>query len=269
VASYMDIARDLRRRIDKGEWSPGDKLPSLRQLASEAEYDTRKDTVDEAFGVLVGWNYIRRKRGTPAVVVDRAAPKVRLAIGRRIGRNEYGYLYNPSAGHWAPIGVPDRSWVELRTVPDVAVLLDLDPSGWVLGRHRVVGPGGVEPAQTTTTYMAEWLGREMDVDDTGPGGWIEQVEQRLVPGPVRWNCTVTSRLPLEHEAEDLGLTLAMPVLVLAFTITGYKHRRPLAVDVMTFDASRFEVEYPVTRSAEAHWPVSPATERNRPIPHSN
>lgn len=269
MTDYMSIARDLRERLNNGEWSPNDKMPSLRTFAGESQYNTTKAAVDEAFNVLVGWGYIRRRRGTPAVVVDRTAPKVRLAIGRRVRRNEYGYLYNPSAGHWAPIRPPRRSWVDLRTVPDVAVLLDLEPSGRVLARHRVVGPGGVEPAQTTTTYLVEELGRELDVENTGPGGWIEQVEQRLVPGPVRWNCTVTSRLPLEHEAEDLGLTLASPVLVLAFTITGHKQRRPLAVDVMTFDATRFEVEYPVTRSAEAKWPVTPATERNVPVPNSN
>jgi hypothetical protein len=57
----------------------------------------------------------------------------------------------------------------------------------------------------------------------------------------------------------------MPVLVLAITITGHKQRRPLAVDVMTFDASRFEVEFTVTRSAEARWPVPAATERNVPV----
>jgi GntR family transcriptional regulator len=261
----MEIARDLRRRIDEGEWSPGAKLPSLRELASELWYNTTKDTANEALNVLVGWNYIRQRRGTSAVVLDRASPKVRLAIGRHIGRNEYGYLYNPSAGHWSPIGDPTRSWVDLRTVPDVATLLDIGPTGQVLGRHRVVGPGGLEAAQTTTTYLVDWLGRELDVDDTGPGGWIEKVEQDLVPGPVRWNCTVTSRLPLEHEADDLGITLAMPVLVLSFAITGHKQRKALAVDVMTFDASRFEVEYPVTRSAEARWPVPPATERNVPV----
>jgi GntR family transcriptional regulator len=265
----MEIARDLRQRIDDGEWSPGDKLPSLRQLASVHWFDSSKDTVDEALNVLVGWNYIRQRRGTSAVVVDRSAPKVRLAIGRHIKRNEYGYLYNPSAGHWSPLGLPDRSWVDLRTVPDVAVLLDLAPTGQVLRRHRVVGPGGTEPAQTTTTYMVEWLGRELDVDDTGPGGWIEQVEQRLVPGPVRWKRHVTSRLPLEHEADDLGITLAMPVLVLAFAITGHKQRRPLAVDVMTFDASRFELVDVPARSLEAKWPVPAATERNLPVSNSN
>jgi GntR family transcriptional regulator len=265
----MDIARDLRRRIDTGEWSPGAKLPSLRKFAGEDEYNVAKNVVDEAFNVLVGWNCIRRRRGTSAVVVDRTAPKVRLGIGRQVGRNEFGYLYNPSAGHWSPLRTPDRSWVELRSVPDVALLLDLEPTGRVLARHRVVGPGGLEPAQTTTTYLAEWLGRQLDVDDTGAGGWIERVEQDMELGPVRWNCTVTSRLPLEHEADDLGLTLAMPVLVLSFAITGHKQRRPLAVDVMTFDASRFEVEYPITRSVEAKWPTRPATERNVPVPDSN
>jgi len=267
VAGYMDIARDLRRRIDDGEWAPGVKLPSLRQLAGEDWFNVSKDTVDEALNVLVGWNYIRQRRGTSAVVVDRATPKIRLALGRSIGRNEYGYLYNPSGGHWAPVGVPDRSWVDLRTVPDVAVLLDRPTTERVLARHRVVGPGGVEPAQTTTTYIVEELGRELDIEDTGPGGWIERVEQDKKLGPVRWKPTVNARRPLEHEAQDLGLTLDSVVLVLAFTITGHKQRRPLAVDVLTFDASRFEVEYPVTRAPEAKWPVAPATERNVPVPY--
>jgi len=164
---------------------------------------------------------------------------------------------------------PRRMWVDLRTVPDVAMRLDLPLTGRVLARHRVVGPGGIEPAQTTTTYLAEWLGRQLDVTETGAGGWIDRVEQDLDLGPVRWTRYTTSRLPLEHEAEDLGITLATPVLVLSFLITAHRQRQPLAVDVMTFDASRFELEDVVNRSAEAKWPVDPATERNTPVSNSN
>lgn len=267
MARYVEVARDLRERLEAHEWTTGEKLPPVRKLASD--YGVRLEVITEAFALLVGWNYIRVRRGTSAVVHDRAAPKARLPIGRTIDHNEDGYLYNPNAGHWPPLTTPDRAWVDLRTVPDVAMLLDVDPSGQVLARHRVVGPGGTEPAQTTTTYLVEWLGRELDVDDTGPGGWIEQVERRLVPGPVRWRRTVTSRLPLEREANDLGITLTTPVLVLAFTITGHKQRTPLAVDVMTFDSSRYELEEAVTRSTKAKWPPPPATQRNVPVPDSN
>lgn len=266
MARYVDIARDLQKRIDAGEWTPGVKLPPVRKLSSD--YGVRPPVIVEAYAVLGGWGYISVRRGASAVVLDRGAPKTPLPIGRVVDRNEFGYVYNPSAGHWPPVKPPARAWVELRTVPEVARMLEVDPRGRVLARHRVVGPEGTDPAQTTTTYLVEWLGRQLDVDDTGPGGWIDQVEQRIVPGPVRWRRTTTSRLPREQEARDLGITLTSPVLVVAFTVTGHKQRSPLAVDVMTFDASRFELEDAVTRSADAKWPVRPATERNAPVSDS-
>lgn len=264
MTRYLEIARDLRERLNVAEWKPGERLPSSRALC--AEYGVKKEVVIEALQVLQGWGFVRIPVKAAAIVLDRAAPKIKLTIGQSIGRNEYGYLYNPNAGHWGPIGVPSRRWISVDEVPELTHRLEVGRGAQLLARHRVVGPE--EPLQTTTTYMAEWLGRKMDRDDTGPGGWLERVERDLGMGPVRWRCAVSSRLPSEQEAGDLGLALAMPVLSLAFTITGAGASRPMAVDVMTFDASRFEVEYAVQRSAAARWPTTPATERNAPVPDS-
>lgn len=221
----------------------------------------------EALAVLTGWNFVRVPPKAAAIVLDRAAPKIKLVIGKTIDRNEYGYVYNPNAGHWGPIGVPSRRWLSIDEVPELTYRLELGAGARLLARHRVVGPE--EPMQTTTTYMPEWLGRLLDVEDTGPGGWLDRVEHDMGHGPVRWRCSVTSRLPTEQEATDLQIGLTMPVLVLSFTITAKGHKTPLAVDVMTFDASRFEVEYPVQRSSAARWPTSPATHRNAPVPDTN
>lgn len=264
MARYLEIARELQKRLKSREWAPGDKLPSVRTLS--AYYGADKRVVNEALQVLQGWGHVRVPTKAAAIVLDRATPKIKLSIGRTVDRNEYGYVYNPNAGHWGPIGEPSRRWLTIDEVPELTHQLELGPGARLLARHRVVGPE--EPMQTTTTYMVEWLGRKLDVTDTGPGGWLDRVEHDMGHGPVRWHPSVSSRLPNEQEAKDLGLSLAMPVLVLAFAITGHGHRLPMAVDVMTFDASRFEVEYVAQRSAAARWPTTPATERNSPVPHT-
>lgn len=264
MARYLEIARDLRKRMDEREWAPGDKLPPVRNLSSL--YGADKGVISEALSVLIGWNYVRTSRGG-ATVLDRSAPKIKLQIGRVIDRNEYGYIYNTHAGHWSPIGVPSRRWLLIDEVPELMHRLELGPGAWLLARHRVVGPE--EPMQTTTTYMAEWLGRLLDVDDTGAGGWLDRVEHDMGYGPVSWEPSVQSRLPTEQEASDLGIALTMPVLSLSFTITGKGHKAPMAVDVMTFDGARFELEYVAQRTRAARWKTQLATERNAPVPDTN
>ncbi len=265
MARYLEIARDLRARLKSGEWKPGERLPPTRTLASA--YEVRQDVATEALQVLQGWSFVRVPQKAAAVVLDRTAPKIKLAIGTTIDRNEFGYIYNPNAGHWGPIGVPTRQWVTIDDVPELTHPLSLRPGARLLARHRVVGPE--EPMQTTTTYMVEWLGQLLDVDDTGAGGWIERVERDMGHGPVRWKPSTASRMPTEQEAADLGISLKSPVLAITFVITGKGHKAPLAADVMVFDASRFEVEYTLKRSPAARWPTAPATQRNAPVPDSN
>lgn len=258
MQKYLRIARDLRERLDAGEWDPGAKLPPVRKLADD--YGVHQPTIGEAIKALAGWGYVRQRPRSGVVVLDRTAPKIPLSIGRSIHYNDLGYYYNDCAGHWSPIGMPTRGWVELDH--EVARRLERPVGSRALARHRVVGPG--EPAQTTTTYLAPELGERLDVDDTGPGGWMQVAERDMGYGPLRWRCAVSSRGPLEREAADLDLSLAANVLVLAFTVTSRAAEQPLAVDVMTFDGARFELEYPVPRSSAARWPPPLATGRNRP-----
>lgn len=262
MASYEKMADDLRIRLDQGEWMPGGRLPSMRTLAGD--YQVEVNTARKAVTLLATRGYVRIRGGVGAIVLDRAVRPTPLSIGRSIGYHpQWGYIYNPSAGDWLPIGTPDRSWVALDH--EVADLLEVLPGTRALARHRVVGPPS-GPAQTTTTFFGSTLGPRFDGDSTGPGGWMQQAEQDMGLGPLTWWCKVRSRLATERESADLDLPRVAPVLVLAFVITSRKGSAPLAVDVMTFDATRFEVEYPVRRSRAARWPVPLATGENRPLP---
>lgn len=260
VAPYEEIARDLRGRLDAAEWQPGDLLPSVRTLAGDYQVDI--NTANKAVNRLAQWGYVRIREKTRTVVRDRSVPLEPLPVGQSIGYHpRWGYLYNPAAGDWAPIGTPDRAWVQVDH--EVADLLEVPPGTRVLTRHRVVGPPD-GPAQTTTTYFSPSLSERLDVDDTGPGGWMQRVEQ--ADGPLRWRCAVSANLAGERAARDLDVAEGSPVLVLSFPITAGRSRTPVAVDVMTFDARRFRAEHPVPRSAAARYPPTPATGRNAPLP---
>lgn len=260
MQKFLAIARDLREQLDAGVWAPGEKLPPVRELAER--YRVHPPTVGEATSTLARWGYVQKRPRSGVVVLDRTAPKIPLTIGRAIHHNDLGYYYNDAAGHWSPCATPDRAWVQLDH--DIARRLERPVGHTALARHRVVGPGD-DPAQTTTTYLPSPLGELFDTDDTGPGGWMQTLERDMGHGPLRWQCAVSSRFPTEREAVDLDLPADASVLVLVFTVTSRKSSLPVAVDVMTFDGSRFEIEYPVPRAREAKWPPPPATGRNLPL----
>jgi GntR family transcriptional regulator len=58
------VERDLRSRLDAGEWQPGDQLPALDDLA--AHYSTSRETVARVERKLAGEGLlvIRERWGT-------------------------------------------------------------------------------------------------------------------------------------------------------------------------------------------------------------
>lgn len=271
MARYVDIADDLRKRVELGEWAVGEPLPSVRFLAGD--YQVSIATALRAVQHLAAAGYVRITSGSGVVVIDWLAAKTPLRIGASIGYDPVmGYIYNPAAGDWAPLAMPTRRRLPARLAgARVMSLLGVDPSTTLLARHRVVGPDGT-PEQVSTTWFAPSVIEQFDVDDTGPGGWMQQVEQPadVTPGgrdlgPLAWRCLVSSRPAAPDEATDLKLGRDAGVLVLTFPITPRGWREPIAVDVMVFDERRYEVEHPVPRSVAARWPVMPVPGRNRPL----
>lgn len=59
TAPYMQIADDLRSKLAAGRWRPGDRLPTLDQLADE--YQRSRNTVRAAVDQLRGEGRITRR----------------------------------------------------------------------------------------------------------------------------------------------------------------------------------------------------------------
>ncbi len=86
VPAYRQIAAGIRAMLVAGAFTPGDQLPTIRQLATDLA--VHPNTVAEAYRLLAeeGWVDLRRRRG--ATVLERAmpaaAPDVASSFGRRI-----------------------------------------------------------------------------------------------------------------------------------------------------------------------------------------
>ena len=84
--AYRQIANGLRAALVAGAFRPGDRLPTIRQLA--VDLGVHANTVAEAYRLLTdeGWLDMRRRRG--AVVRDRtqpaASPDARASFLRRL-----------------------------------------------------------------------------------------------------------------------------------------------------------------------------------------
>lgn len=68
VPLYLQVADALRRRIEEGEWQPGEKILTLEQL--EAEFQVARVTVRQAVDVLQNDGLVQRRQGKGTFVSD-------------------------------------------------------------------------------------------------------------------------------------------------------------------------------------------------------
>ncbi len=68
IPIYVQIVRQVRFAIASGELRPGDRLPSLRELARDLVVNHL--TVKKAYGVLEAQKLIRTRRGLGTFVED-------------------------------------------------------------------------------------------------------------------------------------------------------------------------------------------------------
>jgi GntR family transcriptional regulator len=71
---YFQIALDLRRRLEAGEWATGERIAAETALADE--YDVSRVTIRQALAELVKDDLLERHRGSGTFVRDRPRPLI-------------------------------------------------------------------------------------------------------------------------------------------------------------------------------------------------
>lgn len=83
---YRQAADDLRRRISAGEFPPGNKLPSIRQLSDE--YQISPQTVQNALRELRQANLVVAQQGRAFYVRDPSRPAAARSDAERLAAAE-------------------------------------------------------------------------------------------------------------------------------------------------------------------------------------
>lgn len=86
VPAYTQIVGQLRALLVAGELKPGQRMPTVRQLA--IDLGVHHNTVALAYRELAGEGWLELRRGRGAVVVERQSPRAnaraRTAFSRRL-----------------------------------------------------------------------------------------------------------------------------------------------------------------------------------------
>ena len=213
------IAAELRVAIETGQFPPGAKLPSERELAQR--YGSARNTAREAIRLLAEEGLVRAEHGR-GVFVRSPVPLIRL------GNDRYSPKYrqtglSPFLVECAKQGKSGRFEVLSidRVAPDAdtAGRLHLDPAGATVLRRENVFYADADPVQRVTTYIpwdiAEGTGL-LDAEVPHPYG-IHGVLEERGHTMARIREEVTARMPRADEARYLSLPPGVPVIEVLHT----------------------------------------------------
>jgi GntR family transcriptional regulator len=207
VPPYLQIAEALRRKIDDGTLRPGDRVPSVRNLA--AEYDVSGVTADKALSVLRSEGLLTGSAGVGSTVAAQNS-------GAQTGGERFRRLL--ATGRATRAG--ERSEIQSAEVvsapDDVETALDLEPGNAVIRRVRhFLDDRGLAAISTSwlDAALADVAPALLDVAPIN-GGTIGAVREATGRAATVGVTTAQARLATPEEAEAFGWTEPVAVLVI-------------------------------------------------------
>jgi DNA-binding GntR family transcriptional regulator len=258
ISRYLDIAAELRARIEGGEWEPGAKLPRMADLARE--YGVNRDTLARAIAILEadGLVWAVPRRGT---VVRYGMSRPRRPRGNEVKRN----VATDSPGYSFPSASGQEVWThrikatarpEKMTDPRLARMLGVPEGSEVMRRFRVTGPATEPPFQINDSWIHPRGAADAPAvsgQAPGPGDWLYRLET-AGHGPISWRETHRARMPTKEEADLLQIPVTLPVLEIVRVGTSAKDGRPIEVTMYVIPSDRVEQVVVLERDESARWP---------------
>lgn len=206
MLKYEQIADNLRARITAGEFEPGDRLPSSRDLCQQ--WNVSRATAIKAMEVLRLDGVVDARQGSGFVVTE--IPLARPAGSRHAGTSRI------TGRPFRRLGTP-----LMRTPPaHVADSLSLADDAQALHRARLV----LAEDGTPLSYVTAWF--PPDIAEACPRlhhvsplaeGTTRYVERTAGRAPVRGTDTTTARLATDEESSHLGVNQRTVVAVVLHT----------------------------------------------------
>ena len=84
IPLYLQVASAIRRRIDEGQWRPGQKIPTLEEF--ETEFQVARVTVRQAIDILEQEGLVRRQQGKGTFVAGTIKDKRWLTLATQMSQ---------------------------------------------------------------------------------------------------------------------------------------------------------------------------------------
>ncbi|RZQ60467.1 GntR family transcriptional regulator [Amycolatopsis suaedae] len=241
VPAFRQVAADLRGRIEAGEYAPGTKLPSERELVEA--YGVSRPTIRDAVNVLRSEGLVTAEHGRgvfvrPPAMIQRLS-RSRLSRAAR-ERDQGAFLADAAAkGFTASSSVK----VRFESADDrVAETLAVDVGTEVTVRDRVMRANGLIVQLAVSRLRREFTrGTAVEEVDTGPGGTYARLEEAgYAIGHFVEH--VGARMPSPEEASALQIDQGVPVVTVTRVAYG-EDGTPLEMNDMVLPADRYELSY--------------------------
>ena len=241
------IADDIRAKIETGEYSPGQQLPTYDDLA--AQYLCSLAVVRKAVDLLKQQGLLITLQGKGSFVRER--PHARRHGMDRYSRSRWSSGTLILVGEAAEQGRTATQLIRfLGEVPapaEVAERLGIEPGTIVQVRKRTTLIDG-RPNQLADSYYDVAIAEaapKLREEETGPGGGFARIEEagyRL----ARIREELAVRMPTGPETVTLNLPEGTPVVELVRT-TYDNARRPIEVmiSVIAGDMVTFDYDFPI------------------------
>jgi GntR family transcriptional regulator len=236
---HRQIASQLRDRIHRGEWAPGERLPSIPTLAST--YGVAKQTIQRTIDQLRVEGLLITRPGSGTYV---RGSKRRL---NRLSRGRYG----AQRGYHADLAARYRPQLlgvgHFPAPAEVAEAFGLPPGSELVGRRHLV-----RTADAPVEVGASWFrptdaaGTSLERAQTFGRPLYQEVEEVTGRRYATATDRLTARLPTREEAELLQIRPDTPVLVLLHIAYDPAHR-PIEVAEATWPGpmTALTEEYPI------------------------
>ncbi|HLL66398.1 MAG TPA: GntR family transcriptional regulator [Micromonosporaceae bacterium] len=214
---HRQIAAQLRARIHRGDWGPGERLPSIPAMATQ--YGVAKQTVQRTVDQLRIEGLLITRPGSGTFV---RGTKRRL---NRLSRGRYG----AQRGYHADLAARYRQHLIAVTTsaapPEVAEAFGVEPGAQLLVRRHLVRTGDA-PVELGASWFrpADVTGTSITRPEVFDRPLYQEVEAETGRRYTRARDQITARLPTRDEAETLQIRPDTPVLVLLHVAFDTDHR---------------------------------------------
>jgi GntR family transcriptional regulator len=238
---YQQIAEDLRKKIDSGQYAQGSQLPT--ELDLRAEYGASRNTVRDAIKRLTGLGLIETRPGQGTFVTLIVEPFVTVLTGDPKsgdgGDEGASYLSQVSAEHRTPF----------ETLPKVAVQtshegitrrLRVPLATQVVSRHQERFIDGVPWSLQTSFYPFDFITRgatRLLMPEDIDGGTVSYLAETIELRQIGYRDWITVRSPDENEQQFFKISHDATVFEI-FRTAFDQHKTPMRVTVTVFPTDR-------------------------------